>query len=226
MTRKIIILLLALGLLIGAAVIPLGKATGPAVVHQHESWPGESNQTTGLDANGTLSSHLPLVIIKSNGGVIPGITRADSGELICDYSIVHNKTGVNRSDDPPSQSGRMAIFIRGNSSREFPKKQYGIRLVDEKGESQAAPVLDMPADTTWTLNGSYIDHSLIRNYMLYNISGEIMGYAPRCRLCEVMITDRNGKPQYEGVYTLTEKVKVSEQRLDLTRYDPSYIAVP
>ena len=87
MTRKIIIFLLALGLLVGAAVIPLGKATGPAVVHQHECWPGESGETTGLDANGTLSSHLPLVIIKSNGSdpmiplISPGGWRFSSGAI-------------------------------------------------------------------------------------------------------------------------------------------------
>ena len=37
----------------------------------------------------------------------------------------------------------------------------------------------------WVLHGPFLDKTLIRNYMWYNIAGEIMDYAPNVRFCEV-----------------------------------------
>ncbi len=53
----------------------------------------------------------------------------------------------------------------------------------------------------WALHGPYLDKSLIRNYLCYNIAGEIMGYAPNVRFCEVMF---NG--EYMGLYVMTETI--------------------
>ena len=189
---------------------------------QHKTWARESKETTGLDEEGNLATHLPVVILHTKGERIPGEDRTEVEKLSCEYSIIFNEDGVNRSDDEPYQSGKAQISIRGNSSRDFPKKQYSIKLIDDMGMGANEPLLDMPAGSSWTLNGSYIDKSQIRNYLLYHLSSFMSLDAPRCRLCEVMIENEEGDLEYQGLYTLFEKVKVSKNRLNLTNYDPSY----
>lgn len=223
MNKRLTALLLLVALLLAAVLLPEnGQTQSHSVVHQHEVWPQESEEATGFDVYGNLTTHLPLLIVQVNGREIPGITRETDEKLICEYAIIDNPDGVNCSSDVPAQTGTMAISIRGNSSRWLPKKQYAVKLVDKEGMPEKQSLLGMPAESTWVLNGSYIDHSQIRNYMLYNISGEIMDYAPRCRLCEVFLTNADGELQYQGVYTLIEKPKVSKERLNLTPYDPKY----
>ena len=42
----------------------------------------------------------------------------------------------------------------------------------------------------------------VRNYISYNIEGEIMAYSPNVRLCEMFLND-----EYMGIYLLIEKIK-------------------
>lgn len=222
MKKKQFMLCIVVILIITVALLPQEFQTDTTVLHQHKIYPNEEGRSVGFDEAGVLTSHLPLIILKSNGNVIPGSDAPTEQELHCEFAVIDNDDHLNRSSDTPTQTGKMAINIRGNSSRYFIKKQYAIRTVDASGLPLKTSFLGMPAETTWVLNGSYIDHSLIRNYMMYNISNEIMDYAPSCRLCEVLITDEKGKTEYQGVYTLIEKPKVSNVRLDLEPYDPQY----
>ena len=91
--------------------------------------------------------------------------------------------------------------MRGNSSRFFEKSGYRIKLIDKNGNNNPQSLLGMDKHQDWALHGPYLDKTLIRNYMMYNLSGEIMDYAPNVRFCEVVI---NG--EYEGVYVLTEMI--------------------
>ena len=222
MRRKWLMLGVVLTLCVIVALLPLYPKVDTSVVHQHQSYPAENKEITGFDENGVLTSHLPLIVLKAGGNVIPGADRPTDQELYCEFAVIDNNNHLNRSDDAPTQTGRMAINVRGNSSRYFPKKQYAIRTVDDAGIPQETAFFGMPAETTWVLNGSYIDYSQIRNYMMYNISSEIMDYAPQCRLCEVFLTNADGELEYQGLYTMIEKPKVSKERLDLTPYNPKY----
>ncbi|HCA04326.1 MAG TPA: spore coat protein CotH [Ruminococcaceae bacterium] len=71
----------------------------------------------------------------------------------------------------------------------------------------------MDAHSEWILHGPFLDKTLIRNYMWYNIGGEIMSYSPNVRFCELFL---NGK--YEGVYVMTETITAGENgaRLQLS----------
>ena len=73
-------------------------------------------------------------------------------------------------------------------------------------------MLGMDAFDEWALHGPYLDKTLIRNYMWYNLAGEIMDYAPNVRFCEVLL---NGV--YQGLYVMTETVSSgADARLKLT----------
>lgn len=61
--------------------------------------------------------------------------------------------------------------------------------------------MGMDAHHEWALYGPWLDKTAIRNYMFYNLAGEMMSYAPNVRFCEVIL---NG--EYEGLYVMTEMI--------------------
>ena len=109
------------------------------------------------------------------------------------------------------------IRVRGNSSRGFDKKGYLLNFKDETlVNNKDVSLVGFSAESDWVLNGPFLDKTLIRNYMCYNLAGEIMDYSPNVIFCEVFL---NG--QYEGLYLLLEKIgRGSDGRLDLTKTDP------
>lgn len=94
---------------------------------------------------------------------------------------------------------------RGNSTWAKPKKPYRIKL-DSK-----ASLLGMNSHKDWVLLADYFDKTLLRNITAFEISriAEI-SWTPTAISVEFYL---NGK--YQGVYTLTEQVKVSEERFDI-----------
>ena len=193
-------------------------------IHQHEV---ARQPDAGCDCDGSgLCTHLPLVIIDTDGADIPGKPIADSydqetsftmtseGEsmLRARITVIDSDTHNNHPSDTPDLESEMLIRVRGNSSRYFDKYNYLVRLVDEDGEYQEQEIMGMDAHYEWAMHGPYLDKSLIRNYMWYNIAGEIMDYAPNVRFCEVII---NG--EYKGLYVMTETITNGvESRLNIS----------
>ena len=111
-----------------ATILPNFLKVHTSVVHQHQSYPAENKEITGFDENGVLTSHLPLIVLKADGNVIPGADKPTDQELYCEFSVIDNESHINRSADTPTQTGKMAINIRGNSSRHFSKNKHLGRL--------------------------------------------------------------------------------------------------
>jgi hypothetical protein len=95
----------------------------------------------------------------------------------------------------------MRINVRGRSSRYFDKSGYSITLIDENGENNAQEMMGMDPHHEWVIHGPFLDKTLIRNYMWYNISGSIMAYAPNVRFFELFIDG-----EYMGVYLMVESI--------------------
>lgn len=192
--------------------------------HQHL----EAEQKEACNHGGEVfCTHLPLVEIDTEGQMIPGKNIVDDlgkivgqettpdgqDEIFGKITIVDNEKTNNHVNDKPALESRMKIHIRGNSSRSFDKTNFSIRLTDENGESQPQSVMGMDEHHEWVLHGPFLDKTLMRNYMWYNLAGEIMDYAPNVRFCELVV---NG--EYRGVYVMTESITSGEgkSRLDFT----------
>ena len=134
-------------------------------------------------------------------------------------SIIDNKNNVNTLGDEAAFSSNGLIKIRGASSRNFEKKQYGIKLLDEQSLESEVSLLGMEADEDWVLSNSILDSSYIRNYMAYNIGGQVFPYTPEARFCEVVIHN-DGKYQYYGLYLLLENIKKAEGRVNIADFNP------
>lgn len=134
--------------------------------------------------------------------------------------IIYNGVGVrNNVTDPFNNfNGKIGIEIRGSSSQSFPKKQYGLELIDAEGEGIEASLLGMPKQEDWILFAPYNDKSLMRDAMAYRFGRALGRYAPRTKYCEVVL---NG--QYQGIYVLIEKIKRDKNRVDINKLDPNEI---
>ena len=222
MKYKLFGVLLCAVVIVVSLAAPLLESGGPLRYHQHRDAPAKAETQEEADS-GKFSTHLPLVKIDTKGVEIPGksvrkadgtlyyTTAADRSDVItADMDIVDHETTYNHTDDTPTLSSRMEIYVRGNTSRTFDKSSYSIRLINEDGSNNPQPVMGMNAHHEWVLYGPYLDKTLIRNYMWYNIGGTIMSYAPNVRFCEVIL---NGS--YQGVYVMTEKITAGDDRARL-----------
>ena len=171
-------------------------------------------------------THLPIVNINTNGIEIPGKPIYDENYDVLGYTlasdgattikasldVVDNENTYNHPDDNVQNLGEVMIRVRGHSSRRFEKPNYFIRFINSDGTNKPQSFLGMDAHHEWALHGPFLDKSLIRNYMWYNISGEIMEYSPNVRFCELIL---NG--EYRGLYLALEMITAGKEgaRLNL-----------
>ena len=219
-----------------SAMEPVGVSTSTGASTSNGTSVGASTSVSegagaGSGENGAenqaFSTHLPLVEIDTDGVTIPGkaivnergkvegYTTAEGGAETIDgqMKIVDHGDTRNSEGDLPEIDTRIQINVRGRSSRMFDKSSYAIRLIDDEGANNPQPVMGMDTHHEWVLYGPYLDKTLIRNYMWYNIGGEIMEYAPNVRFCEVIL---NGT--YQGLYVMTESLTAGKDgaRLNLS----------
>lgn len=141
------------------------------------------------------------------------------------FSLLDRENGVNRLSDAPVLTSSVKLRVRGNSSGNYDKRQYLLRFTDEDGGRRRQDLLGMGADSDWILNVSFIDKSLLRNYLAYTAAGEIMSYVPDTHFCEV-VWRRGDHYEYEGVYLLMEMISVGKNRVDLPQFAENSANLP
>jgi hypothetical protein len=159
------------------------------------------------------SSNLPIVVINTAGGAnIP-----DDPKIDATMGIIYNGVGmINNLTDPYNEyNGDIGIERRGSSSGGFPKKQWGLETRDPSGLTTEVSIFDMAYDNDWVLYAPYSDKSLLRNVLTYKMGWDTEQYAPRTKLCEVML---NG--EYQGVYVFTEKIKRKDGKVGNNDVEP------
>ena len=188
-------------------------------IHQHLVT--EKKEACTLDhSDGSFCTHLPLIEIETGGKTIPGLlvgkddifgeaqyTMAEDGNsmITVHMDVFDRATKHNHPTDEPTISTATQIRARGHSSREFGKPPFLLKLKTDDGMERDEALLGMNEHNEWVLHGPFLDKSLIRNYLFYNLSGEIMDYAPNCRFCELILDG-----DYKGIYLLVETITAGE----------------
>ena len=115
----------------------------------------------------------------------------------------------------PNSIYRATIKYRGASSySKFDKKQYRIKFYKNKKDSvKKVSLAGMGANSEWVLNGPYLDKTLIRNKLVYDLARELNGWAPDTRFVELFVDG-----EYQGVYLAVEPVTNGESRLRLAKF--------
>lgn len=174
-----------------------------------------------------LCTNLPIVKIDTGDETIPGrayrdkktrrrlieTTRDGRDRIEGSIEIIDHGEENNHESDKATEKSRMIIHARGNSSRHFDKLGYAVKLIKKNGKSNDMEMMGMDPHHDWVIHGPYVDKSLMKNYLWYNVGGQIMDYAPNVRFCEVFI---NG--EYMGVYVMAESITAGENgaRLNLS----------
>ena len=144
-------------------------------------------------------SELPVVYINTEGG--QAIT---SKEKYIDAELVIQGNETYNSKTTKLYSGATEIRGRGNSTWGQPKKPYRLKL-DKKTD-----LLGMGKSKHWVLLANYLDESLQRNALAYNLSGAMGMEQMATVFVDVVL---NG--DFVGNYQLCENIRVDPTRVDI-----------
>ncbi len=155
-------------------------------------------------------SMLPLFVVDTYGTEIPNEPKTEAH-----LGIIHRPGNTNLLTDPFNvYDGRIGIEIRGNGTIHFDKVSYLFETQLANGDNNNVSLLGFPKENDWVLYGPFIDKSLIRNILTYDLARKMGYYASRVQFCELVI---NG--EYLGVYVFMEKIKRDKDRVNLTKFD-------
>lgn len=162
-------------------------------------------------------STLPIVVVNTDHVVIQHNTK---NEVSGTMGIIHNAPQLNMTSDPfNAYNGNISIKVRGSSSADFPQKSYTLTTTLANGDDNDVALLGMSEGSKWVLYGAWNDKTLMRNILTYQLSNEMGAYAPRTRLCELVI---NG--DYKGVYVLMEKIKRGDGRVEVEKLNAGTVS--
>lgn len=159
-----------------------------------------------------VSSNLPLLLINTNGQEI-----FSEPKIAAELKIIDNGPGIlNHPDDTIyAYEGMILTELQGFTGPYYPKKNYDFDLVAADSTEIDTVLLGLPSENDFILKAEYLDYSLMKNAITYEMSRRMGRYAPRTMYCEVIL---NG--EYIGVYTLTEKIKRDDNRVDIAALNP------
>ena len=130
----------------------------------------------------------------------------ESGKI----SIYTSVEGIDYSGDLTSIKGR-----GNNTWDEFEKKPYNIELQNESN------LLGMGKASQWVLLANADDHSNLRNKLVYDFSDEIgLEFSPDSRWVDLYL---NG--EYAGLYLLSERNEVHENRVNIDKTDGALLSI-
>ncbi|HKO53986.1 MAG TPA: CotH kinase family protein [Polyangiaceae bacterium] len=173
-----------------------------------------------------LSSKLPIVLLDGygSGQSTDKNVYKDAGVMI--FEPVNGSASLVAL---PTLAARAGYHLRGQSSAMFPQRPYKVELRDSADADLKYPVLGMPADADWALIAPYYDRALIRNPFTYTLANEMGRKAPKTRFAEVYLNYENRPIQesdYQGIYWISETIKINKNRLDLKKLDADDTLLP
>jgi hypothetical protein len=203
-------------MLVRAACFEPGLAPSMSVTHTY----------TMLDDDlRGFSSNLPLVVIDV----------FNQSPSYVDYSPASvrfiNGAGARSSLLGPADfDSRAELKRRGFTSLRFPKMSLTLKTRDDDGDKVKSSVFGLPADSDWVLYAPYVDKTLMRDALGYELSNQMGRYAPRTRFVEVFLHRSSGplsySRDYQGVYMLAEKIKRGKDRVNIAKLGTNDNAEP
>ena len=144
---------------------------------------------------------IPSVFVQTESGSMKALDRSkanrESGTL-----LLYGVDGVLQNDEAIDE-----IRGRGNSTynTNFSKRAYQVRL------SSSTDLCGMGKARTYNLMADYIDISLLRNRISMDMAKQVgIPYALDSQSVNLFLNNR-----YNGVYLLTEKIGVNQNRLNI-----------
>ncbi|WP_425309293.1 RICIN domain-containing protein [Ammonicoccus fulvus] len=163
-----------------------------------------SNPTVGVTVY--QSGSVPAMYVRTNGGL--AAIEADKS-----HEDEGGSMALVGADTNPVYNGLLGEMKgRGNTTWGYPKKPYQVKL-----DKSTELVADAGAHKTWILLANYLDTSLIRNQVAYNLEGSALrragltDHSIKGRMIDLWIDG-----DFRGSYYLAEKVQVGATRVNIT----------
>ncbi|WP_197085467.1 CotH kinase family protein [Cellvibrio sp. pealriver] len=132
------------------------------------------------------------------------ITTVNSAPIVSKETYLNGNFSLTDMDGAKVE-GTLEIRGRGNSTWDWPKKPYRLKL------TSSAQMLGMPSSRHWVLLANYADKPLMRNDIAFMFSRHAgMEYTTRNQYVELTL---NGN--YQGVYQLVEHIRVAKDRVNI-----------
>ena len=108
------------------------------------------------------------------------------------------------------------VRLRGNSTQKLPKKPFAVKLTAKQ------PILGMPTHKRWCLLANWLDRSMIRNLVGFEMAKATTRAWKAGSIDEGMIWNPSGKSvelvidgRHVGNYLLCEQIKIGSKRLNI-----------
>lgn len=173
-----------------------------------------SNGIESQDYTVTVTnSGLPVVVLAQSGGGT--VEWAEAGinvrEKDADWVETDKMTVYNADGSTDVEETACGIRLRGNSTQEFPKKPFAIKLASK------AKVLGMPKHKRWVLLANWMDRTMLRNAVAFEVAHQTenafadgIGWNPHGYNVEVIMDGR-----HVGNYYLCEQIKIDGDRVNI-----------
>ena len=207
--------------LFGALKINIDRNLAEARVWQHggvtaSPETGSADIPESCHVDDTFSSHLPILVIDTDGIPISGTGDGDSNPYVSmTVTVYDSPDGANSLSSGSGETYIGRIKLRGEHVADSSKYQYRIKFLDTFGDARNVSLLGMTKADEWILDGSAADESNLRNYIGYSLAGEMGLNSPDVRYCEVLM--RSGDDyEYMGLYLAVEPVEQGKGRVSFT----------
>ena len=172
-----------------------------------------TSSSLNSSAMSSMSSHsssvtfpVPVDLPEGTVDVLPvlNITTTGSAPIVSKDDYLSGNFSLDVAG-AASVQGVLEIRGRGNSSWDWPKKPYRLKLAN------STELLGMPAGKHWVLLANYVDKTMMRNDIAFMLSRHAgMEYTVRSQYVELNI---NGA--YQGVYQLAEHIRIAKDRVNV-----------
>ena len=157
--------------------------------------------SSGITLERKKDTRLPIVVIHTE----------NKAEILDKENWINAKMTIDGAGKFPNYEGTTGIRGRGNTTWEYPKKPFALKL-DTKSE-----ILGMPSHKRWVLLANYMDRTLIRNHIAFEISRRTgLDWTVRGQFVEVVL---NGV--HLGNYYLCEQIKPDKNRVNIAEMNAS-----
>ena len=218
--KKLLLCFLAVLTVLTVTVLGNGVVNAGTPLEQKQAQPLTNEQLDRWDAPDrdylefyglpVFTTTLPVIYINTQGQQI-----GKENKIECNIALGVDDGKPHSIEAMPQALYRARINYRGASSySKFDKKQYRIKfLKDHSDKAQNVALCGMGKNSEWVLNGPYLDKTLVRNKLIYDLARETGQWAPDSRFCELFVDG-----EYHGVYLAIEPVTNGDSRLRLSKF--------
>lgn len=173
------------------------------------------------------SSNLPVIVLDNDGERLPTKTRYIPTSWMILEPQATAEGGEKRTSiaQAAAMHTRAGMRTRGSSTAGNAKRSLALEawFDDANWADKDINPLGLPADSDWVLSGRMqFDRALMRNPFMYEMFRQMGRWAPRTRFVEVYMNidgDDLDEGDYFGVYTFMEKIKISDDRVQIEEAD-------